>query len=150
MNMFIDTQEIYENLYTEGKFTDIQAGMLTRVIKNIALSQMDQFASKLDLADMESRLFSKIEQGETAIRSELASLKSETKRLNAEMETFRMEIGAMRTDLGGLLLESRSQRSDLESLRTEVGRISDQLTIRLGTIMAAGIGVLVALDQLAG
>ena len=105
--MFIDTHKIYRDLASEGQFSDIQANMLTRLVKDIAIGQMDQFATKQDLSNLEKRLVAKLEQGDADLRSEIAKLHQEIK------------------------------------------HVQDRLTIRLGGIMAAGVGLIAALNQLA-
>jgi hypothetical protein len=61
--------------------------------------------------------------------------------LQAEIGTLRTEFGTVRTEIGTL-------RAEIGTLRTAIDTQTLSLTVRLGGIVAAGIGILALLGRL--
>ena len=99
-----------------------------------------------------------------ATREELQATKSELKGDIAELRTeLKGDIAELRTELKGDIAELRTElKGDIAGLRTEFNALADKtdtlradlitmeykLTVRLGGIMVAGIGVIAALTKL--
>jgi hypothetical protein len=65
--------------------------------------------------------------------------------LQAELGTLRTEFGSLRTELRS---EVGTLRTEIGTLRTAIDTQTLRLTVRLGGIVAAGIGILALLGRL--
>lgn len=76
--------------------------------------------------------------GNLATKADIAELKG-------DIEILRSEIGVVRVETKN---EIDLLRAGIDTLRAEMKIMQQQLTIRLGSLMVVGIGLLVALQQL--
>lgn len=129
MNLFFDTQQIYRDLAKKGGFNEIQAEALTDVLKVLVGAQSEKLATKEDVG----RLIADIGRVETGI----ADIKSDLAENTAMLSKFarRDELQALR--------EEAATKNDLQLMQ-------QQLTIRLGGLIALGVGLLAAMQQVLG
>lgn len=129
MNLFFDTQQIYRDLAKKGGFNEIQAEALTDVLKVLVGAQSEKLATKEDVG----RLIADIGRVETGI----ADIKSDLAENTAMLSKF-----ARRDELQALRKETAT-KNDLQLMQ-------QQLTIRLGGLIALGVGLLAAMQQVLG
>ena len=79
-------------------------------------------------------------RSEMATKEEVAALRSEVTILRSEMAT-KEEVAALRSEVAAL-------RSEMPILRGEMSELEHRMTIRLGVMIAAAVGIIVALDKL--
>ncbi len=129
MNLFFDTQQIYKDLAKKGGFNEIQAVALTDVLRALVGAQSENLATKDDVG----RLTTNIERLEADL-SEVKTNIAENTSILAELAT-KVELQALR--------EEAATKNDLQLMQ-------QQLTIRLGGLIALGVGLLAALQQVLG
>ncbi len=129
MNLFFDTQQIYKDLAKKGGFNEIQAEALTDVLRALVGAQSENLATKDDVG----RLTTNIERLEADL-SEVKTNIAENTSILAELAT-KVELQALR--------EEAATKNDLQLMQ-------QQLTIRLGGLIALGVGLLAALQQVLG
>ena len=117
------------------------------------LNAAQHAATREELQATKAELKGDIADFRTELKGDIADLRTELKDDNAKLRT------ELKTDIAGLRTESKS---DITGLRTELKALSDKtdtlradlismeykLTVRLGGIMVAGIGVIAALTKL--
>ena len=97
------------------------------LVSTFAQGMVENLATKQDLAAL-------------ATKEELASLRGELGLLRAEVATL-----ATREELTGL----RSHMDQTAtSLRAEISKVQERMTVRMGTAIAAAVAILVAVDKL--
>ncbi|AXF75533.1 CCDC90 family protein [Erwinia tracheiphila] len=116
------------------------AGLPKEQAKAISLAVRDSHeavdvATRRDLGDAKKELSSEV----TVVKRELEDVRKE---LKSDIALVRTEIADVRKDLSA---EIADVRKDLEA---KIDKLSLQLTVRLGGMLVAAIGVLVALTKL--
>lgn len=97
------------------------------LVSTFAQGMVENLATKQDLAAL-------------ATKEELASLRGELGLLRAEVATL-----ATREELTGL----RSHMDQTAtSLRAEISKVQERMTVRMGTAIAAAVAILVTVDKL--
>ena len=117
MSVAFDTLKAATRLREEAGFDDRQARVL---VDTLAEAMGETLVAKDDL-----------EKTETALRGEFATLRADLEKLEASL---RGEIATLRGDLGRLEV----------SLRGEMRELEQRMTIRLGAMIAAAAGIVVA------
>ena len=138
-----DTLKVAVRLQEEAGFEEHQArALVTAFAEGIG----EELATKNDLEKTEAALQGQIvalksdlEKTETALKSDLE--KTET--------ALQGQIVALKNDLEKT---EATLRSDLEKmaaiLRSEVRELEQRMTLRLGAMIAAAVGIIVAVDKL--
>ena len=118
-------------------FTTEQA----KVSVQLWMDLMDQnFATKADFKEHYFMTKSDLKE----VQSEMNALKSELKNDMFELQSkLKTEMNELRTDVKTEINELRTElKDDIKDLRTEMKSLEHNLTIRLGIMMAASIGIL--------
>ncbi len=122
----IDTLKIFDDL--KQSFTEEQAHKLSVMFKSAIEGSLDELATKQDIAGLKQDI-----AGLTVITQHaIEALRAETKR---DIEELRTET---KRDLQALELR----------LKNEMQQIKYDLTMRMGAMLAASIGIIAALVKL--
>ena len=155
--LLFDTHKAFKALQEAG-FDDAQAEAVvvtigTALIGNVATKQ-DLMGVQNEVQTLGSDLRSEIQTQDSDLRSEMQTLGSD---LRSEMQTLgsdlRSEMQAQGNDLRS---EIQAQGNDLRSemqtqgsgLRSEMQAMELRMTLRMGGLIVAGVGLIVALDKL--
>ena len=129
MAVTFDTLKAATRLREQADFNEKQAAAL---VETFADGIVDNLATREDLAKTEQALRGDLEKSEQALRNDLEKTEQ-----------------ALRTDMAKT---EQGLRADLDrntaSLRNEMHKLEHRMTLRLGTVMAAGVAVIVAFDKL--
>ena len=142
MAVAFDTLKAATRLQNEAGFNEKQARVL---VATLAEGIGENLATKEDVAILRSEV--------TALRSEMAT-KEDLAVLRSEMATkedlaiLRSEVTALRSEVTALRSEVATLRSEMPVLRGEMRELEQRMTIRLGAMIAAAVGIIVALDKL--
>lgn len=102
------------------------AGMATR--SDIDAMRADQSAMRDDIK---------------SIRDDIKSMRSDIDAMRSAIDVMRSDLTSFRTEVGGLI---KAESSSLRELFEEkMGHLEARMTVRLGGIMAAGIGIMTTL-----
>lgn len=125
-----DTYAMVRRLKASGLSED-QAEAITGALKDGRESDLAFLATKVDLRETEVALRTDLRETEVALKADLRETEG---RLDAKIADLSHKI----TDL--------SHRSDLTStgLRAEMKLLEQRMTIKLGALVAAGIGIMIA------
>jgi hypothetical protein len=91
-----------------------------------------------------------------ATRDDVAAVRGEVTMLRDDVTVLRGEVTVMRGDLekteltlrGDLEKNDASLRGEIHKLRGDMHKLEQRMTMRLGTVIAAGVAIVVALDKL--
>ncbi len=123
-------------LQEEAGFEEHQARAL---VTAFAEGMGEELATKNDLEKTEAALKSDLEKTEAALQGQIVALKSDLEKTET----------ALRSDLEKT---EATLRSDLEKmatiLRSEMRELEQRMTLRLGAMIAAAVGIIVAVDKL--
>jgi len=122
MAVAFDTLKAATRLQNEAGFNEKQARVL---VATLAEGIGENLATKEDVAILRSEV--------TALRSEMAT--------KEDMAILRSEVTALRSEVATL-------RSEMPVLHGEMRELEQRMTIRLGAMIAAAVGIIVALDKL--
>ena len=128
------------------------------LVSTFAQGMVENLATKQDLAP----LATKEEFALLATKEELAALRGEIGLLRTEIATLptHEEFVGLRANMDGTATGLRNDmervetglRADMErvavSLRAEISKVQERMTVRMGTAIAAAVGILVAVDKL--
>ena len=64
-----------------------------------------------------------------------------------DVAVLRSEVGVLRSEVG-VLRSEMATKEDMAVLRGEMRELEQRMTIRLGAMIAAAVGIIVALDKL--
>ena len=128
MAVAFDTLKAATRLQNEAGFNEKQARVL---VATFAEGIGENLATKEDVA---------------ALRSEMAT-KEDVAILRSEMAT-KEEVAALRSEITVLRNEMAVLRNEMEVLRGEMRELEQRMTIRLGVMIAAAVGIIMALDKL--
>ena len=141
MAVAFDTLKAATRLQNEAGFNEKQARVL---VATFAEGIGENLATKDDVTML---------RNEMATKEELAMLRSEIAGLRGEMAT-KEELAVLRSEIAGLRNEMATKddvavlRSEIPGLRGEMRELEQRMTIRLGAMIAAAVGIIVALDKL--
>ncbi len=128
MAVAFDTLKAATRLQNEAGFNEKQARVL---VATFAEGIGENLATKDDVAMLRS---------ETAgLRNEMAT-KEDLAVLRSKMAT-KDDVAVLRSEIAGL-------RNEIPVLRGEMRELEQRMTIRLGAMIAAAVGIIVALDKL--
>ena len=86
-----------------------------------------------------------------ATKDDVAALRGDVEHLRGDLDHLRGDVEKLETSLRGDM-EKMALRTDLEKTEAkmvgELSRLAQRLTVRLGTAIGAGVGILVAVDKL--
>ena len=143
MAVTFDTLKAATRLREQADFSEKQA---TALVETFADGIVDNLATREDL-----------KKTEQALRADLVELRGD---LEKSEQGLHADLGALRGDLekseqalrNDLEKTEQGLRADLDrntaSLRNEMHKLEHRMTLRLGTVMAAGVAVIVAFDKL--
>ena len=135
MAVTFDTLKAATRLREQADFSEKQATVL---VETLADGIVDRLATREDLKNTEQALRGDLEKTEQELRDDLEKTE----------QGLRGDLGALRGDL-----EKTKQglRADLDrntaSLRNEMHKLEHRMTLRLGTVIAAGVAIIVCLRQ---
>ena len=135
MAVAFDTLKAATRLQNEAGFNEKQARVL---VATLAEGIGENLATKEDVAILRSEV--------TALRSEMAT-KEDVAVLRGEMAT-KEDVAILRSEVTALRSEVATLRSEMPVLRGEMRELEQRMTIRLGAMIAAAVGIIVALDKL--
>ena len=136
MAVTFDTLKAATRLREQADFNEKQA---TALVETFADGIVENLATREDLAKTEQALRGDLEKSEQGLHADLGALRGDLEKSEQ----------ALRNDL-----EKTEQglRADLDrntaSLRNEMHKLEHRMTLRLGTVMAAGVAIVVAFDKL--
>ena len=147
MAVTFDTLKAATRLREQADFSEKQA---TALVETFADGIVDNLATREDLKNTEQALRADLEKAEHGLRADLGELRSD---LEKTEQGVRGDLGkterALRGDLGKT---EQGLRADLDrnvaSLRNEMHKLEHRMTLRLGGVIAAGVGIVVAFDKL--
>ena len=132
-----------ENLATKDDIAPLHRDIATLATKADLAVLRGEMATKEELAVLRSEVATKEElaalRSEVATKEELAALRSEVA-TKAEISTL-----ATKVELETLRGEMKEMGA---SLRAEISKVQERMTVRLGGAIAAAVAVLVAVDKL--
>ena len=141
MAVAFDTLKAATRLQNEAGFNEKQARVL---VATFAEGIGENLATKDDVAML---------RNEMATKDDMAMLRSEIAGLRGEMAT-KEEVAVLRSEIAGLRNEMATKddmavlRNEIPVLRGEMRELEQRMTIRLGAMIAAAVGIIVALDKL--
>ena len=118
-----DTLKAATRLREEAGFDEKQA---TALVQTFADRGVENLATREDLAAV---------RAEMATREDLAAVRGEITLLRGDLEKTEL---ALRGDM----------EKNVASLRGDMHKLEQRMTMRLGTVIAAGVAIVVALDKL--
>jgi len=162
----IDTLKLFDDL--KESFTEEQAHKLSVIFKLSIEGSLDELATKQNVVDSTASTQQAIAKVTSDVEREIEALRAETQQAIAEVkrdiEALRAEtqyaIAEVKRDIEALRAEVKR---DIEELRIEVRRdaqamelrlknemqqIKYDLTMRMGAMLAASIGIITALMKL--
>ena len=148
MAVAFDTLKAATRLQNEAGFNEKQARVL---VATFAEGIGENLATKDDVAMLRSETAGL--RNEMATKEDLAVLRSETAGLRNEMAT-KEDLAVLRSkmatkdDVAVLRSEIAGLRNEIPVLRGEMRELEQRMTIRLGAMIAAAVGIIVALDKL--
>ena len=161
-----DTLKAATRLREEAGFDETKARVL---VSTFAEGMVENLATKDDIAALRREIATLATKEEfAALRDEMhqmgaglrdemhqmdANRGSEMKRMDAEMHrieaSLRGEMKQMDTNLRGEIKQvDASLRGEMASLRGQISKVQERLTVRLGGAIAAAVAIMVALDKL--
>ena len=136
MAVAFDTLKAATRLREEAGFDERQARVL---VATFAEGIGESLATKEDLGNTETALRKDLENIETALRNEIRALRTDLENTKA----------ALRTDMANA---EATLRKDLENTATalqgQMRELEQRMTVRLGAMIAAAMGIAVALIKL--
>ena len=123
MAVAFDTLKAATRLREEAGFDEKQA---TALVQTFADRGVENLATREDLAAI---------RGEMATREDLAAVRGEITVLRGDLEKTEL---ALRGDM----------EKNVASLRGDMHKLEQRMTMRLGTVIAAGVAIVVAMDKL--
>ena len=121
MAVAFDTLKAATRLQDEAGFNEKQARVL---VATFAEGIGENLATKEDMA---------------VLRSEVAALRSEMA-TKEDVAVLRSEVAILRSEM--------ATKEEVAVLRGEMRELEQRMTIRLGVMIAAAVGIIVALDKL--
>ena len=138
-----------ENLATREELAAIRGEMATREELAAVRAEM---ATREELAAVRAEMATREElaaiRAEMATREDLAAVRGEMA-TREDLTAVRGEITVLRGDLEKTELALRGDmEKNVASLRGDMHKLEQRMTMRLGTVIAAGVAIVVALDKL--
>jgi chromosome segregation ATPase len=135
-----DTLKAATRLREEAGFEERQATVLVELFAD-RYGDRENLATRDDVA---------------AVRGEVTMLRDDVTMLRGEVTVMRGEVTVLRGDLekmeltlrGDLEKNDASLRGEIHKLRGDMHKLEQRMTMRLGTVIAAGVAIVVALDKL--
>ena len=113
--------------------------MARQVVQAMERDMTGELATKSELQNVRNDLHNSIERFRGELKPEIELLRRETK---AEIELLRQETKA---DIDLLRQETKA---DFALLRSEMQTMSNQMTVKLGSMMVVSVGLIVTLQKL--
>ena len=136
MAVAFDTLKAATRLREEAGFDEKQA---TALVQTFADRGVENLATREELAAIRAEMATREElaavRGEMATREGLAAVRGEITVLRGDLEKTEL---ALRGDM----------EKNVASLRGDMHKLEQRMTMRLGTVIAAGVAIVVALDKL--
>jgi len=138
MSVAFDTLSASEEFQKAGMSHD-QAKVQVSTISKV----LGSFATQGDIKESETNLGVKIEKTETLIKEVETKLEAQIKEVETKLEA---QIKEVETKLEGKIKNVETQIKEVEvRLENKIDKLSLQLTIRLGAMMAMAVGLVAAL-----
>ncbi|MGE7413039.1 coiled-coil domain-containing protein [Methylobacterium tarhaniae] len=151
-----DTYALVRRLKASGLSED-QAEAITGALKDGRDSDLAQLATKADLRESVLTLKADLRESEAALKSDLreseAALKSDLRESEANLKTeLRDSVSVLRTDLRETEIRLEGRITDLAHKldlglavsRAEIKVLEQRMTVKLGALVAAAVGILIA------
>ena len=127
------------SLYDALVSINVPGGMARQVVQAMERDMTGELATKSELQNVRNDLHNSIERFRGELKPEIELLRRETK---AEIELLRQETKA---DIDLLRQETKA---DFALLRSEMQTMSNQMTVKLGSMMVVSVGLIVTLQKL--
>ncbi len=136
-----DTYALVRRLKASGLSED-QAEAITGVLKDGRESDLASLATKVDLRESEVALRSDLRETENRLKTDLRETEN---RLKTDLRETEDRLDAKISDLS-LKIADLSHRVDLglAAGRADLKLLEQRMVVKLGTLAAAGIGILIA------
>ena len=149
MAVAFDTLKAATRLREEAGFDEKQA---TALVQTFADRGVENLATREELAAIRGEMATREDlaaiRAEMATREELAAVRAEMA-TREDLAAVRGEITVLRGDLEKTELALRGDmEKNVASLRGDMHKLEQRMTMRLGTVIAAGVAIVVALDKL--
>ena len=133
----IDTLKLFDDL--KESFTEEQAHKLSVIFKLSIEGSLDELATKQNVVDSTASTQQAIAKVTSDVEREIEALRAETQQAIAEVKR----------DIEELRIEVRRDAQAMElRLKNEMQQIKYDLTMRMGAMLAASIGIITALMKL--
>lgn len=133
MAVAFDTLKAASRLRDHGGFSERQA---TELVATFADGFVENLATKADVAVLKADV--------AVLRSEMGNMETS---LRGDVEHLRGDVEQLRGDMGKMALRTDLERTEA-SLRGEIAKLEQRVTLRLGGAIAAAVAILVAVDKL--
>ena len=150
-----DTLKAATRLQEEAGFDETKARVL---VSTFAEGMVENLATKDDIAGLRREIATLATKEDLAtLRGEMhqmgASLRDEMHQMGAEMHqieaSLRGEMHQMDAEMHQIEASLRGEMKRMDaSLRGEISKVQERLTVRLGGAIAAAVAILVAVDKL--
>ena len=127
------------SLYDALVSINVPGGMARQVVQAMERDMTGELATKSELQNVRNDLLNSMERFRGELKPEIELLRRETK---AEIELLRQETKA---DIDLLRQETKA---DFALLRSEMQTMSNQMTVKLGSMMVVSVGLIVTLQKL--
>ena len=134
------------SLYDALVSINVPGGMARQVVQAMERDMTGELATKSELQNVRNDLHNSIERFRGELKPEIELLRRETK---AEIELLRQET---RAEFVKVRLEIDQLRQEMHAgfalLRSEMQTMSNQMTVKLGSMMVVSVGLIVTLQKL--
>ncbi len=127
------------SLYDALVSINVPGGMARQVVQAMERDMTGELATKSELQNVRNDLHNSIERFRGELKSEIELLRRETM---AEIELLRQETKA------DIELLRQETKADFALLRSEMQTMSNQMTVKLGSMMVVSVGLIVTLQKL--
>lgn len=124
---------------------DLSANLSTKV--DLLMLKQDFQASinevRGEIQELRNELRGEIQEVRNELRGEIQEVRNEVQEVRNEIQEVRSEVQALRTGTQSEILALRNEMTQLEQrLCSRMDALADRITIRLGVIVCASVGVL--------
>jgi len=145
------------SLYDALVSINVPGGMARQVVQAMERDMTGELATKSELQNVRNDLHNSTERCRGELKAEIELLRQETK---ADLELLRQEtradIDLLRQETRGEFIKVRLEIDQLRQemhagfalLRSEMQTMSNQMTIKLGSMMVLSVGLIVTLQKL--
>ena len=145
-NLLFDTHRTFSALREAG-FDDAQANAMMDMV-GMALGE--NVATKQDVLEVRNEMRLQVSELRAEMQKQGSDLRAEMQKINSERKAETQQLGSelraeMQKQGSDLRAEMQKQGSDL---RAEIQAMELRITMRMGGLIVAGVGLIIALDKL--